>query len=50
MKDKAQVSALLGICIIPGIIEEIKEFYGNQEDIAIKEFYKSELFDRNPFF
>ncbi len=46
MKDKTQISALLGICIIPQIIDEIKEHYGNQEEIAIKEFYKSNLFDK----
>jgi hypothetical protein len=46
MKDKNQVSALLGVCIIPQIITEIKEFYNNQEEIAIKEFYKSNLFDK----
>ena len=50
MKDKDQVSALLGVCIIPQVIDEIKGFYGNQEDvaeeIAIKEFYKSYLFDK----
>jgi hypothetical protein len=46
MKDKNQITALLGICIIPQIIAEIKEFYNNEEDIAIKEFYKSHLFDK----
>ena len=50
MKDKNQISALLGVCIIPQIITEIKEFYNNREEIAIKEFYKSNVFDklRNP--
>jgi len=46
MKDKNQISALLGICIIPQIIAEIKEFYNDREEIAIKEFYKSNLFDK----
>jgi len=46
MKDKNQISALLGVCIVPQIIEEIKEFYNNQEEIALKEFYKSNLFDK----
>jgi hypothetical protein len=46
MKDKNQVSALLSVCIIPQVINEIKEFYNNQEEIAIKEFYKSNLFDK----
>ena len=46
MKDKNQISALLGVCIIPQIIVEIKEFYNNQEEIAIKEFYKSTLYDK----
>jgi len=46
MKDKNQVSALLGVCIIPQVIAEIKEFYNNQEETAIKELYKSNLFDK----
>ena len=46
MKDKNQLSTLLGVCIIPQIITEIKEFYNNREEIAIKEFYKSNLFDK----
>lgn len=46
MKDKSQISALLGVCIIPQVIDEIKGFYNNQEEIAIKEFYKSYLFDK----
>jgi hypothetical protein len=46
MKDKNQISALLGICIIPQIIAEIKEFYNHREEIAIKEFYRSNLFDK----
>ena len=46
MRDKNQVSALLGVCVIPQVIDEIKEFYDNQEETAIKEFYKSNLFDK----
>jgi len=46
MKDKDQVSALLGVCIIPQLIAEIREFYCNQEETAIKEFYKSALFEK----
>jgi len=46
MKDKNQISALLGVCIVPQIIVEIKSFYNNQEEIAIKELYKSNLFDK----
>ena len=46
MKDKNEISALLGVCIIPQVIAEIKEFYNNEEEIAIKEFYKSNLFDK----
>jgi hypothetical protein len=46
MKDKNQISALLGVCIIPQVISEIKEFYNNQDEIAIREFYKSNLFDK----
>jgi len=44
--DKNQISILLGVCIIPQIITEIKEYYNNQEEIAIREFYKSNLFDK----
>jgi len=46
VKDKNQISALLGICIIPQVIAVIKKFYNNQEENAIKEFYKSNLFDK----
>ena len=46
MKDQNQISTLLGICIIPQIIAAIKEFYNDQEETAIKEFYKSNLFDK----
>ena len=46
MENKNKISALLGVCIIPQIIAEIKEFYNNEEEIAIKEFYKSDLFDK----
>ena len=45
MNDKNQVSVLLGVCIVPQIIVEINEFYNNEET-AIKEFYKSNLFDK----
>ena len=51
MEDRRnQVSALLGVCILPQIIAEIKSFYNDREEIAIKELYKSNLFDklRNP--
>ena len=46
MKDKNQISVLLGVCIIPQIIIEIKGFYDNQDEIALKELYKSNLFDK----
>jgi hypothetical protein len=46
MKDKNQISALLGVSIIPQIIVEIKSFYNNEEETAIREFYQSELFDK----
>ncbi len=46
MKDNNQISALLGVCIIPQVIEEIKGFYDNDEELAIKEFYRSMLFDK----
>jgi hypothetical protein len=44
--NKNQVSVLLGVCIIPQIIAETKDYYNNQEDVAIKEFYKSNLYDK----
>ncbi|MFV0554319.1 MAG: hypothetical protein ACK5LR_06405 [Mangrovibacterium sp.] len=46
MKTKNQISALLGVCILPRVIEELKGFYNNQEETTIKEFYKSNLFDK----
>jgi len=46
MKDKNQISVLLGVCIIPQIIDEIKVYFGNQEEVALKEFYQSNLFDK----
>ena len=46
MKDRNQISTLLGVCIIPQIVAEIKEFYNDREEIAIKEFYRSNLFDK----
>ena len=46
MKDKDQISALLGVCIIPQVIAEVKEFHNNEEETAIKAFYKSNLFDK----
>ena len=46
MKTKKQLSTLLGVCIIPHVIAEIKNIYNDQEKIAIKEFYKSNLFDK----
>jgi hypothetical protein len=45
MKDRNQISALLGVSIIPQIIAEINDGYDNEED-AIKGFYQSELFDK----
>jgi len=47
MEDrKNQVSALLGVCILPQVIAEVKGYYNDQEEIAIKELYKSNLFDK----
>ena len=46
MKDKNSISALLSVCIIPGIIAELIKNYNDQVEIAIKEFYKSNLFDK----
>ena len=36
----------MGVCVIPQVIAEIKGFYDDQEETAIKEFYKSRLFDK----
>jgi hypothetical protein len=44
MKDKDQLSALLGVCIVPAVVAEIKGFYNDSEETAIREFYRSELF------
>ena len=46
MNDKNHISVLLGVCIIPQIIAEAKAFYNNQEEVAIKEFYSSMLFEK----
>ena len=47
MEEKRnQISALLGVCVLPQIISEVKVSYDNQEEIALKEFYKSILFDK----
>jgi len=46
MQDKNQLSVLLGVCIVPQIISEIKGLYNNDETAAIKEFYKSDLFEK----
>ena len=46
MVDKKQVSVLLGVCIVPQIIAEVKGHFNDQEDVAIKEFYTSQLFDK----
>ena len=43
---KNQISTLLGVCILPQVIAEIKGFFNNQEEVAIKELYKSTLFDK----
>ena len=46
MKDKNQISTLLGVCLVPQVIAEIKGLYNNQEEIAIREFYKSNLYEK----
>jgi len=46
VKDKNKVSTLLCICVIPNVIAEIKYLYNNEEEAAIREFYKSNLFDK----
>ena len=44
--DKNKVSNLLGVCIIPQVIDEIKGYYDDQPELAIKAFYQSVLFDK----
>jgi hypothetical protein len=44
MKDKDQLSALLGVSIVPAVIAGIKGFYNGNEHTAIREFYRSGLF------
>jgi len=46
MRNKNQLSALLGVCIVPQIIPEIKGLYNDDEATAIREFYKSDLFEK----
>jgi len=46
MKNGNQVSVLLGVCIVPQIIAEIKAFFGNREEEAIKAFYSSVLYEK----
>jgi hypothetical protein len=46
VKDKNQISVLLGVCIVPQVVFEIKGLYNNDEAAAIKEFYKSDLFEK----
>ena len=46
MKDKNQVSTLLWVCIVPLLIAEAKAFFNNDEETAIKEFYKSTLCEK----
>jgi len=46
MKDANQVSVLLGVCIVPQIIAEIKAFFCDREEEAIKAFYSSVLYEK----
>jgi hypothetical protein len=46
MKDKDGLSALLGVCIVPQVIPAIRGFYGGNDQIAIREFYRSALFGK----
>jgi len=46
MKDKNQVSVLLGVCVIPQIIAEARGFYNDREEVAIREFYKSNVYEK----
>ena len=49
MKTKDQLSALLGVCIVPAILENISDIFEDEED-RIRNFYTSELYDnlQNP--
>jgi len=46
MSDKDQVSVLLGVCIIPQVVAEVKEACDVPEEAIIREFYASRLFDK----
>ncbi|MDR2585467.1 MAG: hypothetical protein LBC84_04500 [Prevotellaceae bacterium] len=46
MMNSNQISTLLGVCIVPAIITQIKGLYGDQEESAIRNFYKSHLFEK----
>jgi hypothetical protein len=46
MKTPDQLSALLGVCIVPQVIGRIKDLYGGDEQTAIREFYRSALFGK----
>ena len=44
MKTKDQVSALLGVCIVPAVLENISDVFENEQE-RIKKFYSSELYN-----
>jgi hypothetical protein len=46
MKTREQLSALLGVCIVPAVVAEISRLYDGDEHVAIREFYGSALFDK----
>ena len=46
MYDRDQLSILLGVCIVPQVIAELKKSRGDTEECLIREFYASQLFDK----
>jgi hypothetical protein len=43
MKTDDQLSALLGTCIVPSVLENISDMFQNEQD-GIRNFYSSELY------
>jgi hypothetical protein len=46
MNDRNQVSVLLGVCIVPQVIAEVKQSCDTPEEAIIREFYASQVFDK----
>ncbi len=46
MKTANELSALLGVCIVPQVVTRITPHFGGDEQRAIRELYLSKLYDR----